>query len=148
LSLLFPAPQTTQGSSGLEYVIIIPVAAIILVPTAIAVKRSKRKTPKPERKTKENKTPNTTNANKEAKQPIKNTQPIKSSPLINPKETLRSTVTNKELNPKQNTNSLEQKRSTISCDYHLGYLRDLPKNIKIPDECYVCTKLIECKRKT
>jgi len=183
LTVQFAAPQTSQsGLPGLEYAIIIPVAAIILVPTVIAVKRSKRKTSKREIKTKnftlqskETKTSNTTNANKVATRiksapPIKSTPPtnepkeklrstvtnhelspnkeaksIKSTPPINePKETLRSTVTNQEPSPKQNTTDLEQKSSTLPCNYHLGYLRDLKE---IPNECYTCAKLIECKRK-
>ena len=75
LTVQFEAPQTSQvGSPGLEYAIIIPIAAIILIPTVFAVKRSKRKTSKREIKTKDftlkskvTKISNTTNANKEAK---------------------------------------------------------------------------------
>ena len=180
LTVQFAAPQTSPaGSLGLEYAIIIPIAAIILVPTVFAVKRSKRKTSKRKietkdftLKSKETKISNTTNANKEAKT-IKNTPPINE-----PKETLRSTVTNQELSPnkeakpitstppinerkenlrsittnqalssKQNANSPEQKTSTSSCNHYFGYLKDLPKSTEIPNECYFCTKLIECKRK-
>jgi len=116
LRLQFGLPQTSQGGlGGLEYILIIPVAATILVPTVIAVKRSKRKT-----------TP----------------------PIIESTEKLKSTATNQEPSSKQNANSPNQKKPTVSCDYHLGYLSDLPKNIQIPNECYVCAKLIECKRKT
>jgi len=101
LKVQFGLRQTSQGGlGGLEYALIIPFAAGILVPTAYAIKRSKRKISKPERKTEENKT------------------------------------------------SLQQKRSTMPCDYYIGYLQDLPKNIQIPNECYTCPKLIECKRKT
>jgi len=178
LTVQFAAPQTSQfGSPGLEYALIIPVAAIILVPTVIVVKRSKRKTSKRKTETKnfalkakETKTSKTANSNKVA-------MPIKSTPPINePKETLRSTVTNQDLSPnkeaktikstpptiepkeslstvthqepslKQNANGVEQKSSTLSCNHHFGYLRDLPKSI--PNECYICAKLIECKRKT
>jgi len=181
LTVQFAAPQTNQvGSLGLEYAIIIPVAAIILVPTVIVVKRSKRKTTKREIKTKdftlkskETKISNTTNTNKEAK-PIKNTPPTNE-----PKETLRSTVTNQELSPnqeakpikntpptnerkeklrsiitnqalssKQNAVPLEQETSTKSCNHHFGYLKNLPKSTEIPNECYICTKLLDCKRKT
>jgi len=181
LTVQFAPPQTPQaGSLGLEYAIIIPIAAIILVPTAIAVKRSKRKTSKPEIKTKnvaskakETKTSNTTNANTQTK-PIKSTPPIiqpketprsnvinqqlspsketklikNTPPTIEPKENLRSTVTHQEQSSKQNTNGSEQKSPALPCNYNLGYLRDLPKSKQIPNECYTCTKLIECKRKT
>jgi len=150
LTVQFAAPHTNQvGSPGLEYAIIIPVAAIILVPTAFVVKRSKRKTSKREIKTKdfilkskETKISNTTNANKEA-------ESIKSSPPINePKEKLSSIIANQELSSKQNAVPLEQKTSTLSCNHHFGYLKNLPKSTEIPNECYFCTKLIECKRKT
>lgn len=31
------------------------------------------------------------------------------------------------------------------CRYQLGYLRTLPKNAPIPDECLGCSRVIECK---
>ncbi len=31
------------------------------------------------------------------------------------------------------------------CRYRFGYLRTLPKNAPIPDECLSCDKIIECK---
>jgi len=31
------------------------------------------------------------------------------------------------------------------CKYRLGYLRTLPKDASIPDECLSCDKIIECK---
>jgi hypothetical protein len=108
LRLQFGLRQTSQGwLGGLEYALIIPVAATILVPTVIAVKRSKRKS----------------------------------------KEKLNSTATNQEPSLEQNANSPQQKKRTASCDYHLGYLSEIPKNIQIPSECYTCNKLIKCKRK-
>jgi hypothetical protein len=35
--------------------------------------------------------------------------------------------------------------TTQECKYRLGYLRTLPKNAPIPDECYSCDKIIDCK---
>jgi hypothetical protein len=35
--------------------------------------------------------------------------------------------------------------STQECKYKFGYLRTLPKNAPIPDECYSCDKVIDCK---
>ena len=150
LTVQFSALQIKQtGSPGLDYVIIIPIAAGILVPTIFVAKRSRQKTSKIKIETKnintkikETKTSTTTNANKVAN-PIKSTLPINE-----PKESPKPTVTYQEPSSKQNINSLKQKSPTLSCNYHLGYLSNLPKNIKIPDECYTCTKLIECKRKT
>jgi len=30
------------------------------------------------------------------------------------------------------------------CQHHFGYLRTLPKNAPIPDECFGCLKVVEC----
>jgi len=40
--------------------------------------------------------------------------------------------------------SLETETSQ-ECKYKFGYLRTLPKNSAIPDECYSCDKIIDCK---
>jgi hypothetical protein len=37
-----------------------------------------------------------------------------------------------------------QKERPGKCNYNLGYLWTLPKDKTIPDECYCCSKLIEC----
>ena len=35
--------------------------------------------------------------------------------------------------------------TTQECKYRFGYLRTLPKDASIPDECYSCDKIIDCK---
>jgi len=30
------------------------------------------------------------------------------------------------------------------CPYHFGYLKQHPKNTPIPNECFTCTKIMEC----
>jgi hypothetical protein len=35
--------------------------------------------------------------------------------------------------------------TTQECKYKFGYLRTLSKNTPIPDECYSCDKIIDCK---
>jgi hypothetical protein len=35
--------------------------------------------------------------------------------------------------------------SAPECQHRLGYLRTLPKNAAIPDECLGCNRIIECK---
>jgi hypothetical protein len=30
------------------------------------------------------------------------------------------------------------------CLHHFGYLKNLPKNTSVPDECYGCPKLMRC----
>jgi len=38
-----------------------------------------------------------------------------------------------------------REETTLECKHRLGYLRTLPKNASIPDECLGCDKIIECK---
>jgi hypothetical protein len=35
-------------------------------------------------------------------------------------------------------------RASPECAHHFGYLRTLPRNTPIPDECFGCTKIMEC----
>jgi len=32
----------------------------------------------------------------------------------------------------------------VECPHHSGYLKDLPENASIPDECLTCPHLIQC----
>jgi hypothetical protein len=149
LTVQFVAPQKSQvGSSGLEFAIIIPVAVIILVSTIFVVKRSKRKDSNREIEIKD-----FTLTNKSKISTVENvineTNSIKSAPqIIEPNERLGFTETNQEPSSKQNPISPEQIASPSSCNNHFGYLRDRPRSKGIPDECYLCTKLIECSKKT
>jgi len=36
------------------------------------------------------------------------------------------------------------KKDFEGCPHNFGYLKDLPKNTPIPDECFGCPKVIEC----
>jgi len=38
----------------------------------------------------------------------------------------------------------ESASSKRDCLHHFGYLRTLPKNAPIPDECFGCQKIVEC----
>lgn len=38
-----------------------------------------------------------------------------------------------------------KKETSPECKHRLGYLRTLPKNASIPDECLGCDRIIECK---
>lgn len=40
---------------------------------------------------------------------------------------------------------VSKKETTPECKHRLGYLRTLPKNASIPDECLGCDRIIECK---
>lgn len=32
----------------------------------------------------------------------------------------------------------------IECPHHFGYLKDLPKDSSLPDECLMCSNLLQC----
>jgi len=38
----------------------------------------------------------------------------------------------------------EEEKNHIKCLHHFGYLSKLPKNIPIPEECFFCSRVIEC----
>ncbi len=39
------------------------------------------------------------------------------------------------------------RRAPVACDHFVGYLRDLPGDVGIPDKCAVCPKVIQCSVK-
>ena len=39
----------------------------------------------------------------------------------------------------------ETKKVSETCPNYLGYLREIPKNTRIPNECLTCTKMMECQ---
>jgi hypothetical protein len=68
--------------------------------------------------------------------------------LENPSPTLESKQNTspqkyKKITPKQKEND-PQKDRPAGCNHHFGYLGSLPKGTETPDECYSCTRLIEC----
>jgi hypothetical protein len=36
-------------------------------------------------------------------------------------------------------------KKTNGCNYHFGYLRTMPKDTSLPEECLGCNRVIECK---
>jgi hypothetical protein len=40
--------------------------------------------------------------------------------------------------------TVQSKESRSACSHHFGYLRTLPKNTSLPDECLGCPNIIEC----
>lgn len=38
----------------------------------------------------------------------------------------------------------KRSKSRRTCSHFLGYLRTLPKNVPIPDECFGCLQLVDC----
>jgi hypothetical protein len=37
-----------------------------------------------------------------------------------------------------------KKEKPLGCEHHLGYLTQRPKNTTIPEDCFTCTKMIDC----
>ena len=35
-------------------------------------------------------------------------------------------------------------KSQIKCPYSFGYLAKLPKGASLPEECFLCSKVVEC----
>jgi hypothetical protein len=45
----------------------------------------------------------------------------------------------------RNVNSdLARARTSLECSHYFGYLRTLPRNASIPDECFGCNRIVEC----
>lgn len=40
----------------------------------------------------------------------------------------------------------EKEKSPPNCLHYIGYLRFIPRNKSIPDECLTCQKVIECSK--
>ena len=38
----------------------------------------------------------------------------------------------------------ENEEDHTNCTHHFGYLADLPTNTPIPEECLLCSKVVEC----
>lgn len=38
----------------------------------------------------------------------------------------------------------KEEKDNIKCPYHFGYLSQLPKNAPIPEECFLCSRVVEC----
>jgi hypothetical protein len=62
---------------------------------------------------------------------------------IEPKQNTSPQKINKKSIPKQKEADPKKDRPA-GCNYHFGYLGSLPKGTETPDECYSCTRLIEC----
>ncbi len=57
----------------------------------------------------------------------------------------------KPLRPAETQRAMEETRlqtgpqtSSVECPRHFGYLKKLPKDASIPEECFRCSKMTEC----
>jgi len=53
----------------------------------------------------------------------------------------------KENIPEKENSANVHSKSGSTCPHHFGYLRTLPKNSSLPDECLGCPKLVSCLTK-
>ncbi len=145
---LSPLPQGV--SSELVIFAIIPVAAIILVITVLAIKRSRRKTDRPELEIKDSTSKSITTRISNNTISANNIPKVQSAPPLNNeiKGSNSSPESNQNLTSQQKADNLKQKEDKAKCSYHFGYLRNHPKGKKTPEECYFCNRLIECHGET
>ena len=38
----------------------------------------------------------------------------------------------------------EQTKTNFECAHHFGYLRNLPRNTPVPEECFGCPQVMQC----
>ena len=51
----------------------------------------------------------------------------------------------KELSPNQPTTELNKNEEiSMKCIHHFGYLSETPKTAPIPEECFMCSKAVDC----
>jgi hypothetical protein len=50
-----------------------------------------------------------------------------------------------QLKTKSRKSREETKKVSETCPKYLGYLKEIPKNTRIPNECLTCTKMVECQ---
>lgn len=57
----------------------------------------------------------------------------------------------KQLKPVETQESIEERQlptrpqiGSLQCPHHFGYLKKLPKDAPIPDECFRCPRMAEC----
>jgi hypothetical protein len=43
------------------------------------------------------------------------------------------------------SNQSQIEKNNTKCSHHFGYLSELPDNKPTPEECLLCSKLLECK---
>ncbi|MCX8153257.1 MAG: hypothetical protein N3E52_02350 [Candidatus Bathyarchaeota archaeon] len=66
---------------------------------------------------------------------------IENSKTKEPEETAE--VSENE-HPDQKTLIKDKNADSITCAHHMGYLRQRPRNTPIPEECFICAKMIDC----
>ena len=54
-------------------------------------------------------------------------------------EKVKDAISNQQPTESENAN-----KSLTNCPHHFGYLADLPKNVPFPEECLLCTRVVEC----
>jgi hypothetical protein len=65
-------------------------------------------------------------------------------PETRPKKKNQKTEKKDKPPEKKPPTTVKPKESGSECSHYFGYLRTLPKNASLPDECLGCSKIIEC----
>lgn len=42
------------------------------------------------------------------------------------------------------TESDKEEKNQSNCTHHFGYLASLPSNVSFPEECLLCSKVVDC----
>lgn len=75
----------------------------------------------------------------------KQVQPRKKSelPIKSHKESLEKPKTPSK-NAREKLSETAPSTNNEKCLHHFGYLKNLPKNTPVPDECYGCLQMMRC----
>ena len=49
-----------------------------------------------------------------------------------------------EISNQESTKLESKEKDPLNCPHHFGYLFELPKNISFPEECLLCSRVVEC----
>jgi hypothetical protein len=83
---------------------------------------------------------------------VKELETSKDSLLIEPTEGTKSAFAELEVDAKADNKNKDDKKAFFlfgetefkGCTFKMGYLKSLPKNKPIPDECFGCPQILEC----
>jgi len=67
-----------------------------------------------------------------------------SSKLFNKTESIVGKIRNENQLREEEHQKTSEERGSEACPYFFGYLRTLPRNDSIPDECLICIKVMQC----
>lgn len=76
---------------------------------------------------------------------LKKLAPKSISSEITPKQDSKVNDAKQTENLSENpSEAIQSKQTTFECSHHFGYLRTVPKNTPLPDECLGCPRIVKC----